>query len=128
MTDAVFFARLTRASDAITRAANAPNRRKLRQARRRFNAALRGISLEGYVEWCNRDAEGFALAPAASWRERGITTAWDLGRLLDAAHQRNLEKERRYAAFEEDGEEDSSDYDDGQPDEAQEWHDYDPDC
>lgn len=126
MTDAVFTARLARAQAAYRAALTTGRKRKARQARRRINAAIAGLSLGGYLDFLNRDAgEAFALAGAAYWRERGVTSALQLALILDAEHARNVEKSERYGDFDDD---EPADYDDGQPDEAQEWHDFDPDC
>ena len=113
-TEAVFIARLDRASAACRAAHDAGRRRKQRQARRRFNAALQQVSLAGFLTHLNRDAGDFKLTEdLAHWAESGVTTAPELARLLDAEHRRNLRK----SAF---------DYDDF--DEAQEWEDFDPEC
>jgi len=93
-TQAAFTARLDRASFALI--AGAP-KRKARQLRRRANAAIAGLTLESYVAWINREADGFALMGADGWRERGVTTAPELARILDAECRRNREKEERYA-------------------------------
>lgn len=101
MTDqATLAARLSRitlrlVTDA-TKGEKPVSKRKARQLQRRFNAALREMTLESYVAWCNRAAHGFELMGADHWRARGITTATELGRLLDAEHRRNMEKEERY--------------------------------
>jgi hypothetical protein len=55
-----------------------------------------GWTLDEYVEWINRDSSVFALMGADKWRERGIHTASELGRLLDAEHERNMRKEAMY--------------------------------
>lgn len=100
ITQAVLTARLNRITPRFitdaTKGERPLSKRKQRQLKRRFNAALREMTLDTYVAWCNRDAEGFALMGADQWRARGITTAVDLGRLLDAEHRRNMEKEERY--------------------------------
>lgn len=55
-------------------------------------------TLEEYVDFINRDSQGFALAGADHWRSvYGFTTAAELGALLDAECERNLEKDRRYS-------------------------------
>ncbi len=97
---AVLTARLNRivlrlVTDA-TKGEKPVSRRKARQLRRRFSAALREMTLETYVAWCNRAADGFDLMGADQWRERGVTTAPQLAALLDAEHRRNMEKEARY--------------------------------
>ena len=90
MTDAVFTARFDRAQAVI---AAAPSARKVRKARSRLAAAIRGLSLEGYVARLNRDAGDFALMGADRWRERGVTTAEGLAALLTAEHRRNMQRE-----------------------------------
>ena len=51
-----------------------------------------GWTVAEYVAWINRDAHTFELMGAAEWAERGIHTASELGRLLDAEHERNCRK------------------------------------
>lgn len=119
-TQAQLSARLDRATTALTDACIARNQRKVRRARSRAFAAVAAMSLDDYIAHINRDAHGFALSADITgpngWNARGIATAPDLARLLDAEHERNRAK---YAMY---------DDDDGQPDEAQEWADFDPDC
>lgn len=112
---AVLAARLDRASARLGDAARPVSKRKRRQLKRRFDAALGEMTLDAYVGWINADAEGFQLMGADSWRAQGVTTALELARVLDAEHRRNVEKSERY------------DYGDDVP-ESVEWADYDPDC
>lgn len=128
MNDAVYTARLTRAADALSAARAACRKRKARQARRRFDAALRLISLDGFVAWINRDAQGFELMGADEWRRTGVTSAVQLGKVLDAEVERERRKDALDWGDDEPDSDEPADYDDGQPDELQEWHDYDPDC
>lgn len=103
---AILAARLSRITEQLvtdaTKGEKPVSRRKHRQLKRRFNAALAEMTLESYVDWCNRGDDVFALAPAVFWRERGITTALDLARVLDAEHRRNVEKSERYDYGDED--------------------------
>ncbi len=92
MTDAVFTARFDRAV-AIIEAA--PSARKVRKARSRLAAAVRGLSLDAYVARLNRDAGDFALIGADKWRAQGVTTAAELAAILSAECRRNREKEWR---------------------------------
>jgi len=96
----VLLARLTRISERLvtdtTKGEKPLSKRKHRQLKRRFNAALAEMTLEAYVLWINRGADGFELMGANEWRKQGVTTALELGRVLDAEHRRNLEKERFY--------------------------------
>lgn len=120
-------ARLTRAGAALLKATDAGNRRKARQWRRRFNAVLRTGTLAGYLAWLNRDADGMALTDDLDhWALIGVRTAPELARYLDACVERERQKDDRWSGHDDEGDDEPEH--DGQPDEAQEWHDFDPDC
>lgn len=95
MTDAIQIARLDRARDRLQ--SGALSRRKTRQLRRRAIRAVGAMSLDGFVAWINRDAQGFALMGADSWRAQGVTTAAALGAILDREARREREEAEREA-------------------------------
>lgn len=96
----VLLARLTRISERLvtdaTKGEKPLSKRKHRQLKRRFNVALAEMTLESYVLWINRGADGFELMGANDWRAQGVTTAVELGRILDAETRRAIEKDSRY--------------------------------
>lgn len=121
-------ARLARAQTAYQAAHAAGRARKMRQARTRINACIRALSLGEYLAFLNSDRAGFGLTEdAAHWAQIKVVTAFDLARYLDACDARARQKDALDWGDDED-DDGAADYDDGQPDEAQEWHDYDPDC
>lgn len=96
---AVLTARLDRVVSRLvtdaTKGEKPVSKRKHRQLKRRFDSALREMTLDSYVAWCNRDPGG-NLMGADGWRERGVTTALGLARILDAEWRKEAAELARY--------------------------------